>query len=336
MLNNFVPLKSEQYDIEECFDVSKIKNELGMGFYVAYNLLSCLRPALWSVPAIDSSSITDFKFTFFSCTRLTSIPQLDTSKGTNFCRMFYGCSGLTSIPQLDTSKGTDFSGMFFGCSGLTSIPQLDTSKGTNFSDMFYGCSGLTSIPQLDTSKGTDFSGMFEECKNIKAVHLKMANCRSMSNAFDGCEALQAVTGIDLAGSEYIHALFRKCSSLTSLSAMCVSQVVDASMAFSECATLSTLGTENVPDADGNLVAPWQFKVSIDFGHCPLDKASIECVMNNIQTVTTTQTLKISKTSALNICGQTDKSYDYTSDTHYQEMMKICTDKGWTVAVNSSY
>ena len=164
----------------------------------------------------------------------------------------------------------------------------------------------------------------------------MGNCVSMTYVFFGCNALQTVTGLNLANSKYITLLFYKCQAITKLPAMCVSQVIEAIQTFYDCATLRTLGTENVPDADGNLVAPWQFKVSVDFGDCPLDKTSIECVMTNIQTVTTTQTLEISKTSALNICGQTDRYYDYTSDAHYQEMMKICTDKGWMVAVNSSY
>lgn len=385
MLNNFVPLKSEQYDIEDCFDVSKIKEAPDYGlFHGGYNHRSCLRPALVSVPAIDFSSITDFKWTFSGCKALTSVPQLDTSKGTDFSYMFSSCTtlttvpqldtsngsnfgsmfdyctGLTSIPQLDTSKGTDFSYMFYRCDTLTSVPKLDTSNGTNFRDMFYGCSGLTTIPQLDTSAGKAVShmfhgckienvdsfsapladyaqGVFYECKNLKTVGtVDLRNASDVSELFLDCEALTSVGSIRLGKATAVWYMFHGCKRLTQIPPIDVKSATQCMWMFDYCEHLTTLGTENVPDADGNLVAPWQFKVSVDFGDCPLDKTSIECVMNNIQTVTTTQTLTISKTSALNIRGQTDKSYDYTSDAHYQEMMKICTDKGWTVAVNSSY
>ena len=151
-----------------------------------------------------------------------------------------------------------------------------------------------------------------------------------------CQALTSVPQLDTSKGTDFGRMFSACKALTSVPQLDTSKGTYFPEMFSGCTSLTTLGTDSVTDADGNTVAPWRFKVSIDFGYCPLDKTSIECVMNNLQTVSSTKTLTISKTTALNICGHTDKSYDYTSDTHYQEMMKICTDKGWKVAVNSRY
>ena len=224
--------------------------------------------------------------------------------------MFRNCNNITTIPALEFPNCTSFSSMFESCRALTSVSQLDTSKGTNFSDMFESCVALTSVPQLDTSKGTNFSDMFKNCSSLTSVPLlDTSNGTNFSYMFSGCKALTSVPQLDTSNGTNFSYMFFLCTPLTSL------------------------GIDSLTDADGNTVKPWQFKVSVDFGYCPLDKASIECVMNNLQTVSSTQTLTISKTTALNICGQTDKSYDYTSDAHYQEMMKICTDKGWTVAVN---
>ena len=199
-------------------------------------------------------------------------------------------------------------------SALTTFPaEFDAKALTNATYMFYNCYNIESIPLIDTSNCTDFSYMFS-----------------------GCQALTSVPQLDTSKGTTFRSMFNNCEALTTIPPLDTSNGTECRFMFDACRSLTSLGTDSLTDADGNLVKPWQFKVSIDFGYCPLDKTSIECVMNNLQTVSSTQTLTISKTTALNICGQTDKSYDYTSDTHYLEMMSVCTSKGWKVAVETSH
>ena len=119
----------------------------------------------------DTANVTNMRYMFHVCQKLTSIPQLDTSKVTDMQYMFYYCQKLTSIPQLDTSKVTNMQYMFYACTNLTSIPQLDTSKVTDMYYMFGSCTNLTSIPQLDTSKVTDMGSMFFNCNKLKEIHM---------------------------------------------------------------------------------------------------------------------------------------------------------------------
>ena len=80
---------------------------------------------------------------FNGCLSLTSVPAMDTSGVTDMSAMFRGCSSLTSVPDMDTSQVTNMLYMFHYCSSLTSVPDMDTSQVTNMSDMFTNCSALT-------------------------------------------------------------------------------------------------------------------------------------------------------------------------------------------------
>ena len=149
---------------------------------------------LTSFPQLDVSSGTDFSSAWRDCSGLTSFPLLNTSSGTNFTYTWRFCSGLTSFPQLDTSSGTNFSGAWNNCTGLTSFPLIDTSSGTGFFQTWYGCTGLTSFPQLDFSSGT--SGFYEAwygCSGLTSFPANMfdttgtfAFSSALSYAFDNC------------------------------------------------------------------------------------------------------------------------------------------------------
>ena len=71
---------------------------------------------------------------FYKCLKLTSIPALDTSNVTNMTSMFYNCLKLTSIPALDTSKVTSMTYMFYNCPSLTEIHMTGMSVDFNISD----------------------------------------------------------------------------------------------------------------------------------------------------------------------------------------------------------
>ena len=131
---------------------------------------------------------------FLDCQALTSVPALDTSQVTDMNSMFYGCSSLTTIPEMDTSQVTDMYGLFRGCSSLTSIPEMDTSQVTNMYGLFYNCHALTTVPDMDTSQVTDMYRMFRRCSSLTSVPaLDSHQVTDMQQMFDDCSSLESVT-----------------------------------------------------------------------------------------------------------------------------------------------
>ena len=108
---------------------------------------------------------------FYNCQSLTSIPALDTSQVTNMYGLFAYCSSLVSVPDMDTGQVTDMEYMFYDCSSLVSVPELDTSQVTGMGSMFEGCSSLTTIPALDTGQVTNTGFMFLGCTSLESVTL---------------------------------------------------------------------------------------------------------------------------------------------------------------------
>jgi len=90
---------------------------------------------------------------------------IDTSSGTNFNYTWYGCSSLTSFPLIVTSSGTSFTYTWYGCSSLTSFPLIDTSSGITFNLTWYDCSSLTSFPanMFDGCTATAFNASWQNC-----------------------------------------------------------------------------------------------------------------------------------------------------------------------------
>ena len=101
---------------------------------------------------------------------LKSVPAMNTSQVTNMEAMFSGCSALTTVPAMNTSQVTSMYNMFNGCSALTSVPAMDTSQVTNATRMFYNCAALTDEnvrcigknPSVDAMSMIDRSGLTKE------------------------------------------------------------------------------------------------------------------------------------------------------------------------------
>lgn len=91
---------------------------------------------------------------FRDCAALTTVPAMDTSNVTNMETMFYNCSSLTYVPDLDTSQVVHASYMFNGCSALTdgNVRLLGKAANVKTADMI-GRSGLTREPWY-TADGT--------------------------------------------------------------------------------------------------------------------------------------------------------------------------------------
>ena len=156
-------------------------------------------------------------------------------------------------------------------------------EGTRLSEM------PALVEQIDTSVETNynrasFSGDAEKTIVVpKVLVVDLTNATDLINCFSGCSSLVSLTlpsGFGQAATD-LSGCFSGCSSLTTIS-----------------------GNPN-------------FKVSLDLSSCTqLQHDSLMNIINGLQTVTTSQTLKLGET---NLSKLTD------------EEKKVATDKGWTLA-----
>ena len=138
----------------------------------------------------ETSDVTDMRFMFGNCTKLTSVPLFDTSKVTNMNSMFNNCSTLTSAPLFDTSNVTNMSFMFYYCIALTTVPLYSTRNVTDMNRMFYNCTALTSVHLFDTSKVTNMNSMFYKCTKLTSVlSFDMRAVTYTSSMFNNCTNL---------------------------------------------------------------------------------------------------------------------------------------------------
>ena len=197
--------------------------------------------SLTSIPALDTSQVTNMQFMFSGCSSLTSVPDLDTSQVTGMESMFSGCSSLTTIPALNTIQVTDMQYMFYDCSSLTGVPALDTSQVTNMYAMFQGCSSLASVPDLDVSQVTNMGAMFTYCQALTTIPaMNTSQVANMNAMFYGCQALTTIPPMDTSQVTDMGTMFENCSSLTSIPALDASQVTNTGFMFLGCTSLESV------------------------------------------------------------------------------------------------
>ena len=75
---------------------------------------------------------------FQNCTSLKTVPAINTSNVTNMEHMFFGCSSLKTVPHFDTSKVKKFRFMFSDCNSLTTIEGISFKSFTDSTmDKYY-------------------------------------------------------------------------------------------------------------------------------------------------------------------------------------------------------
>ena len=265
---------------------------------------------------LDTSQVTDMKYMFSGCTRLTTIPALDTSKVDNMSQMFNSCTSLISIPALDTSKVTNMFAMFSGCSSLTTIPALDTSQVTDMYGMFKGCSSLTSIPALDTSQVTNTVFMFSGCSRLTTIPaLDTSKVTNMSYMFNDCFKLTSIPTLDTSKVTNMGSMFKGCTNLTSIESIDFSSCTNTDYMFPSYGNFSRLTSIHVT---GSISFSW---TSNGFSSIPnLDFNSIKSILE-----------------AMNRCTnpETDKTMSFNStmtdqDSQLTNLVSECNGKGWTI------
>jgi len=205
---------------------------------------------------IDTSSVTDFSYTWRNCAGLTSFPQLDVSSGTNFYQTWRDCSSLTSFPLLNTSIGTNFTYTWRNCSGLTSFPLLNTSSGTSFSNAWYGCSGLTSFPLLNTSSGTSFSDAWDGCSGLTSFPLlNTSSGTNFTSAWDGCSGLTSFPLLNTSSGTNFAYCWSGCSGLTSFPLLNTSSGTTFRYTWHSCTGLTSFPQLDVSNGT-NFLSTW--------------------------------------------------------------------------------
>ena len=231
---------------------------------------------------LDATKSTVSLFRFYSGSTIEGlINKEDTSNVTDMTTMFYNCLNLTIIPQLNTSNVVKMESMFAGCSNLTTIPQLDTSNVTTMQMMFRNCSRLSSIPLLDTRNVASVWAMFQSCTSLITIPL-----------------------LDISKIQYMQEVFAGCTSLTTIPALDVSNVKSFIKTFTGCTSLKSILMTGMA-VSFDISASTQFETD-----------DLVTILNNLATVTTSQTLTM---GATNLAKLSD------------EQKKIATDKGWTLA-----
>ena len=207
---------------------------------------------------------------------------LDATKSAeNLFSTYTGTSVDNLIQPNDTENVNNMSSMFAECINLASIPQLNTANVTTMFAAFQNCRTITTIPVLDTGKVNKMTSTFEYCENLTTIPLlNTSNVSNMNYMFSGCNKLISIPALD------------------------VSKVTSFYQCFSGCINLKSILMTNI-GVNLNISASTQF-----------EKSDLVTILNNLATVTTTQTLTM---GATNLAKLTD------------EEKAIATNKGWTLA-----
>lgn len=192
-----------------------------------------------------------------------------------------GGGGNTLKNLLDATKSTYL--LFYQYKGVSVddlIQPNDTENVTNMTSTFSNCPNLTTIPQLNTGNVNNMSDMFSYCYNLAIVpQLNTSKVTNMNNMFFSVP-IETIPQFDVNNVNNMNNIFYNCSNLKSI--------------------LMT-----------------GMKVSFDIHWSTrFERSDLLIILNNLGTVTTTQTLKM---GATNLAKLTD------------EDKAIATGKGWTLA-----
>ncbi len=216
--------------------------------------------------------------------------------------------------NLKTVDKTDYSNLFYNYKGETlDLSSLDTSKVTDMTNIFMSCNNLTEInlSTWDTGNVVKMKSLFQNCYKLKSInisHFNTSNVTDMQQLFYDCESLTTLdlSTWDTSNVTNMRDVFRGCDNLESLnlSSWDMSKVTDASSIFFYDEKLT------------NLQAPQNISTSISFNSCTkLTHDSLMSIINNLATVTSTQTLTLGSTNLAKL-----------SD----DEKAIATNKGWTL------
>ena len=309
---------------------------------------SCTFSGKTELLTVDYLKVTDKVTTmgsmFYNCSNLTQLDlsNFNTSNVTNMENLFRGCSKLTQldVSNWDTSKAQYMHHMFNSCSQLTQldVSNWDTSQVKHMYNMFNNCSQLTQldVSNWDTSQATRMDNMFHNCSQLTQLDVSnwdTSKVTNMNAMFRSCSKLTQldVSNWDTNNVKYMSYMFHTCYQVTQLdvSNFNTSNVTDMSDMFNNCSQVTQLDVSNFNTSKvtnmRNFIAnttvlqsfiSCAIPVSFEANSTSLTHDSLMSIINNLATVTTTQTLTLGSTNLAKLSS---------------EEKAIAINKGWTLA-----
>ena len=255
----------------------------------------------------DTSNVTITEYMFYQCKRLANIPVLNFRKVQTASYMF----NYSNLQEFSLEMANEFSSlknidhMFYNCQSLTSVALFDTSNVSSFNYVFAGCEKLTSVPLFNTSNVYDMSYAFAFNPALTSIPLfNTSKTTNMEYMLFRCSSLVDIPLLDTSKTRNMEYMFGNCSSLTTIPALDVSNVTSMNGMFYGCSSLKSILMTGMKVS---------FKIS---DSTQFEESDLVTILNNLATVTTTQTLTM---GATNLAKLTD------------EEKAIATNKGWTLA-----
>lgn len=285
----------------------KILSISGGGGTTVKNLLDATKSAMYLFYNYQGTSVDDL------------IQYSDTENVENISRSFYG-SKVVRVPALNTNKAKDFS-YAFSRSSITEFPNWNFSNAESISYLLQNCSSLKTdvvINNLSKLKGDYCLNGVCQQNAVKSVTLNGLNpdiVYSIDQAFFDCGWLKSVslnttTGVPIKVKS-MSETFNYCSQLITLPLMDLTQCKRFSI--TNCGNLTSIPAydlSNITSINLNSLSKLAefhatgMKVSFDISSSTkFTREALVEVLNNLATVTTTQTLTI---GATNLAKLTDE------------------------------
>jgi surface protein len=268
---------------------------------------------LKTVPLFNTSGVVNMSNMFASCTSLESVPLFDTRSCTNMNSMFSSC-GIRQVPLFNTSGVTNMGSMFFQASSLQNIPPFDTSKNTTFQNFAYLAVSITGAGPFNLSSATRTDFMFGNCAILKTMPIltNTSGVTNMSNMFQNCRNLEAVSGLDTRNVNNFTGMFTGCTKLRIVSGLNMgasgvttgynATVGNSNNMFNGCASLETINGSGL-------------SASINLGGLSLSSGALNNIYTNLLSS------GVSGGTTIVITGNWGASASNTG---------IALSKGWTV------
>lgn len=256
----------------------------------------------------DTENVEDMSRTFYN-SKVVRVPELNTSKAKNFDYAF-SRSSISEFPNWNFSNAESIGYLLQNCNSLKADIVLNNlSKLTGDYCLSGICqqSAVTSVTLNGLNPDTVYSinQAFFDCGWLKSISLNTTTgvpmkVKSMSETFNYCSQLRTLPLMDLTQCTRFSVI--GCNSLESIPAYDLSNITSIS--------ISNLYNLAEFHATGMKVS---FNIS---SSTKFTREALVEILNNLATVTTTQTLTM---GATNLAKLTDSD------------KAIATDKGWTLA-----
>ena len=256
----------------------------------------------------DTENVESISHTFYR-SKVIKVPELNTSKAKDFSYTF-AYSSINEFPNWNFSNAEDISYLLNQCKSLKTdivINNLSKLTGDYCLNGAFQQSAVTSVTLNDLNPNIAYSinSTFFDNGWLQSISLNTTTgvpmkVKSMSETFNYCNRLKTLPLMDLTQCTRFSVI--GCNSLESIPAYDLSNITSINLSsLYKLAEFHAIG----------------MKVSFDISYSTnFTREALVEILNNLATVTTTQTLKM---GATNLAKLTD------------EDKAIATNKGWTLA-----